>query len=542
MSSSRVVVLDCGASRVAIGAFSKAASGRLKLEDYASEHFFIEPGRDESWLDETRTALTALRTRWKTGGPVLLTLPGHLTLTKHIKTPRVEPAQRAKIIQFEAQQNIPYALNEVVWDSVVVGDTGIDMDVLLAAAKMDVVESLCAAVELAGFTPRRLLPTPLASLAAFRLVRIGQAESAIILNLGARSTTLLYAEPTRFQMRTLSLGGNTVSQQIGEDQDCYIQDAEALKLGGRNASATEHAMENIAARLAQEVTRSVLHFRRQSGAENPAHIFLTGGTARLPGLSDALAAKLNVPVDRLEALSMVEITGRAGKTDVTEHALTLTDLIGAAATELLPNQPVLDLLPPRLRSREGLRRRHPWLAAAAVLALAALAPVIWHYQVLTDEARKKTATIEAELAPLRQRDARNRANLQKLEEVRQTVVRLQSVYERRAGWLGFLADLQNRLVRVEDVWLETMQVSASSSEAAPATETPLRIAVSGRLLDKTNPLAKVSPDSYERVKALLANLVDSPYVATVENERFDNRQPGILRFDFVLVAKTQHSL
>ena len=542
MSLSRVVVLDCGASRVALGAFSKSGNGRMRIDDYAAEHFFIEPGRDEAWLDEVRAALQTLRTRWKAGGPVLLTLPGHLVLTKHIKTPRVETAQREKIIKFEAQQNIPYALHEVVWDHVVVGDTGIDMEVLLAAAKLDVVDELCAAVEAAGFTPRLLLPTPLATLAGFRLAHPKESQPAIVLNLGARSTTLLIAEANRFYVRSLSLGGSNVSQQIGADQDCEIQEAESLKLGGRNASLTAHAMESLAVRLAQEITRSVMHFRRQSGAESPVRVFLAGGGARLAGLSESLAGKVNVPVEIVDALSAVEISTRAGKSEVAEDALALTDLLGSAATQLFPNQAVVNLLPPRLRRREGRRRRQPWLMAAALLALAALGPVIWHFQNLANAAREKTAAIEAELAPLREREARNRINLQKLADARAVVARLQSVYSRRANWLGMFADLQERLVRVEDVWLENLQISAPPSDPAQGLDGPLRITISGRLLDKTNPLAKVSPDSYERVKTLLANIVDSPFVSDVENERFDNRQPGILQFDFVLVGQADHPL
>ncbi|MBI3885032.1 MAG: pilus assembly protein PilM, partial [Opitutae bacterium] len=424
MPLSRVVVLDCGASRVALGTFTRTGSGRLKIEDYAAEHFFIEPGRDEAWLDAVRAALQTLRPRWKSGGPVLLTLPGHLALTKHLKTPRVEAAQRAKIIKFEAQQNIPYALHEVVWDSVVGGDTGIDLEVLLAAAKLDLVEALCAAVEAAGFTPRLLLPSPLATLAGFRLAQPRESRPVIVLNLGARSSTLLYAEPARFYVRTLSLGGNNVSQQIGEDQDCEILEAESLKLGGRNASLTAHATEGLAARLAQEITRSVLHFRRQSGAENPAKVFLTGGTARLPGLGEALAGKLNVPVDRLDALGAVDIAPRAGKTELADDALAATDLIGAAATQLVPQQAAVNLLPSRLRTREGLRRRQPWLVAAAVLALAAPAPVIWHFEQLASLALAKTAAIEEALAPVRERDARNRANLRKLETARELALQL----------------------------------------------------------------------------------------------------------------------
>jgi type IV pilus assembly protein PilM len=155
---------------------------------------------------------------------------------------------------------------------------------------------------------------------------------------------------------------------------------------------------------------------------------------------------------------------------------------------------------------------------------------------VTGEAQRKTAAMERELAPLRERDARNRANLQQLGELKQQLAQLQGVYDRRTGWLNLLADLQDRLVRVEDAWLEKLQVTSAASGA------PLKLVVSGRMLDKTNPLSKASPETFNRVKALLASIVDSPYVAAVEGERFDNTQPGILKFDFVLVTDPAHPL
>ena len=535
MSLSRVVILDCGASRTALGVFSRKGS-RLRLDGFAIETFPTTAGSEDNWLENTRAALLALRTRGKTAGPVVLVLPAHLALTKLIKTPRVEPAKREKIIRFEAEQNIPYALTDVVWDSVVIGERDIDLEVLLAAAKLEAVEPLCAAAQAAGFEPRLILPSPLATLAGFRLVPATPTPSALVLNLGARSTTLLLAEAGRFVARTLSLGGNSITQQIAENQDCDAEEAEAIKLSDRSANLTADAMETLATRLAQEITRSVLHFRRQSDMANPARVHLTGGGARLAGLDEALAAKLKVPVDRLDVLGAVEIAGGAAENGVAEHALTLADLIGAAATQLRPGQPVLNLLPPRRRSHENLRQRQPWLIAAAVLAVAALLPPVVHLRNVTAEAQRKTAAIERELAPLRERDARNRTNLQQLGELKQQVAQLQGAYDRRASWLNLLADLQDRLVRVEDVWLEKLQVMPAAAGA------PVKLVISGRMLDKTNPLSKVSPETFNRVKTLLASIVDSPFVATVEGERFDNNQPGILKFDFVLVADPQRPL
>lgn len=489
----------------------------------------MHAGSEDNWLDHTRAALTVLRGKVKQAGPVVLVLPAHLALTKLIKTPRFEPAKREKVIRFEAEQSIPYALADVVWDSVVAAEHDLDLEVLLAAAKLEAVEPLCAAVQAAGFEPSLILPSSLATLAAFRLVHDQAKEPALILNLGARSTTLLHVEGTRFVARTLALGGQSITQQLAENQDCDLEEAEAIKLSERSGNLTVDAMETLATRLAQEITRSVLHFRRQSGMENPVRIHLTGGGARLGGLGEALAAKLKVPVGRLDVLGAIEIGREAARNDVAEHALTLADLAGAAATQLRPGQPVLNLLPPRLRRHESLRRRQPWLVAAVGLAVAALLPPLLHFRAVAAEARGKTDAIERELAPLRERDARNRASLQQLEELKQQVARLQGIHDRRNGWLNLMADLQGRLVRVEDVWLERMSV-------ASAPGAPLKLAVSGRMLDKTNPLSKVSPETFNRVKALLASIVDSPFVASVEAERFDNGQPGILKFDFVLVA------
>lgn len=528
VASNRILILDCGASRTALGVFSRQGR-RLRFDHYAVENLPVHAGSEDNWLEHTRAALVALRGKLKMSGPVVLVLPAHLALTKLIKTPRVDPAKREKVIRFEAEQSIPYALDDVVWDSVVAAEHDLDLEVLLAAAKLEAVEPLCAAVQAAGFEPRLILPSPLATLAAFRLVHDAPKEPALVLNLGARSTTLLHVEGPRFVARTLALGGQSITQQLAENQDCDPEEAEAIKLSDRSAGLTADAMEMLATRLAQEITRSVLHFRRQSGMENPARVHLTGGGARLAGLGEALAAKLKVPVERLDVLGTLEIGPGAAHNDAAEHALTLADLAGAATTQLRPGLPLLNLLPPRLRQHENLRRRQPWLAAAAVLAVAAVLPPLLHFRAVADEARRKTDTIERELAPLRERDARNRENLQKLEVIKQEVAQLQGIHDRRVGGLNLLADLQDRMVKVEDVWLERMSV-------ASAPGTPLKLAVSGRMLDKTNPLSKVSPETFNRVKALLASFVDSPFVASVEAERFDNEQPGILKFDFVLVA------
>jgi hypothetical protein len=105
------------------------------------------------------------------------------------------------------------------------------------------------------------------------------------------------------------------------------------------------------------------------------------------------------------------------------------------------------------------------------------------------------------------------------------------VQERRTAWLQFLADLQDRLTGVEDVWLEKMRLVPAAKDER------LKLAVAGRLLERSDPLAKTAgPEAFDRIRALLTSLKQSPFVGTVEDERFDDSQPGLLAFEFVLVS------
>lgn len=529
MGLSRVAVIDCGASHVAGGIFVRTRE-TLRLESFAAENFVVEPGREEDWPEAVAAALKAVATRLKLRGVVTLVLPGHLVLTKAIKTPRVDAAKRAKVIQFEAQQNIPYALTDVVWAHAIMGESDLDLDVMLCAAKLEAVDALCTAAEAAGLTPRVLLP----SVQALQgLAEHGsRKQPTLVADLGARSTTLLLLENNRCHARTLALGGHQVTQHVVESQDCDFSEAETLKTSDRNAALLASGAEAFATRLSQEITRSALHFKRQSGAASPERVLLTGGTAWLPQLAADLAARANVPVEALDPLATVEIAHAAAEAGVAEQALRLAALVGAARLQLGPARPLLNLLPPRLLTQESKRRRLPWFAVAAVLAAAALLPPLFYFREWEAALRKKAVAVDAEIAPLRRRESLNRANLEKIEALQQQVAALNSIVARRTNWQQLFADLQQRLLQVEDVWLERLQLAPANKDA----NAPLRIIVSGRMLDRTNPLARVSDDLNRKVNVLLASIVDSPYVSAVENERFDDQQPGILHFDFVLVA------
>src|SRR5687768_8217936 len=116
MRAPRVLAVDIGAGHVACGAFAVGASGRLVLQQFALEPHSSDPSHEGRWSVEIAQSLGAIAARRKLSGTAAIAVPGHLALTKFIKTPSVAKEKRGKIIGFEAAENIPYPLEEVVWN------------------------------------------------------------------------------------------------------------------------------------------------------------------------------------------------------------------------------------------------------------------------------------------------------------------------------------------------------------------------------------------------------------------------------------------
>ncbi|MEO5958648.1 MAG: pilus assembly protein PilM, partial [Opitutaceae bacterium] len=286
MRSPRVLAVDVGAGHVACGVFTTGASGRLVLQQFALEPHSSDPSHEARSAVEIAQSLGAIASRQKLSGPSSLAVPGHLALTKFIKTPSVAKEKRDKIVAFEAAENIPYPLEEVVWDYAVVSDDSFDLEVMLAAVKFDALQSLCTAADSAGFAPERAIPASLALCHAFRYNYPDVRDSVVVVNVGARSTTLLFLEGPRFYARTLPLAGNAVTLTIAEELRIDFAAAETLKiqvLSGRSdlpatspaRAAVQRAAATFATKLQLEITRSTVNHRRHSGAGALVGVYLT---------------------------------------------------------------------------------------------------------------------------------------------------------------------------------------------------------------------------------------------------------------------------
>lgn len=541
----RILALDFGASHVAAAVFAMSKAGQLLLEHYAVEEYAVG---DDIVEETSNRALARLaeKVRWR--GPCVIAVPAHLALVKVVSIPAVAPTQRSQVLAFEAAQSIPYPLGEVCWDSYYLGTVGSEDRFVMAAIKAEAMAALCSSAAAVDLAPEEAMPGNMALWHAWRHQYGNATDSALLVDIGARSTQVVFAMQRSCFARTLPLGGNVITREIMAELDLEFSQAEALKVKGLGGQmlATEnpaaHARVTRAAatfghRLQQELARAILGYARQPGAIEPTQILLTGGGAQGPELAAMLNRKLLLPVTHYDPRMKV-----AGATASGPSMVVLT---GLAAAMLADETQPLNLLPATAQKAVSARKARPWWLAAAALLVLAVLPPAWHFHVLARELRAENARLESRLEPLRVLLARNLENEAKLAALSKEIASLRRLAVSKTSWPAFFAGLQRDLASVGDVWLDRLlvidgDVAGQHSETGEAS--PLRLAVSGRLLDTRNPLSKVSPDSYQRVKDLFARIKGSPFVQGLEDERFDNNQAGILRFDFTVVINPEDSL
>jgi len=543
-------VLEIGASHVAAGEFRKSAAGGVALSQLA----FREVGTvGDSEMDESaaaeamRDVADSIRPR----GAVTLVLPGHHVITKLVRVPEGAEAQRERLIAFEAGQALPFSLDELYWSHRLVGNHDGECEVLVVAAKRGVVERWVSAVQGAGIEVGTVVSAGLSAMAALPPSTEGTGQ--VFINIGARSTHLVFREGARFQIRTLALAGQTVSRRIADQLEQGFSAAEQLKRGVFGGmvdlpgdtpagAVVAQAAETFCARLKLELNRSLVTQVRQNGMTAPAHLWLAGGGAIVPGLAEALAQRDSLEISDWPVDLGCEVAASARDEFEQLRPGRLADLMGAGITEVW-GRPVCDLAPPALRAgREAKRQRPRWLIAAALLAFAALLPG-WHFQRLTNARLQAVQELQRQAVPVQALRDQNQQRLDELRRLERVVEVLGQRVEARDAWEGLLADLQAGLVQTGDVWLERLQVMPAESGDATAEVTPrLRVRISGRLLDRENPLSRVSQASFQRATQLIDSLLQSPQVDGIEGERFDAGDPGILRFDFTLVMNPRSHL
>lgn len=384
----RIRVLNLGMQTVALAEFHTSPDGSLTLDQLQFTELLSDPGADASRAGQLEAAVAELKKTTKSaGGSVNYALPSQAVFARYLSLPASSPDDLDQIIAFEAQQNIPFPIDEVVWDYQPIGEPHDGkLNVVLLAIKADTLEEVNKAVEASGFAPHIIDVAPMALLNAFRY-NYGELEgSSLLIDVGARTTNLLFIEGGKSYTRSIPVGGNSISTAIAKEFHQPVEAAELMKkekgfvsLGGPYADPDDEVVARISklsrttlTRLHAEIARSISFYRANQGGSQPLRIFLAGGSVSMPYMLEFFGEKLQMPVQFFNPFRNVVIAPTVDTELLSSKAHAAGEVVGLALRELGDCPIEINLRPPSVIAAQTLSKRKPFLIAATACLFLAL--------------------------------------------------------------------------------------------------------------------------------------------------------------------------
>jgi type IV pilus assembly protein PilM len=547
--SPRLISLNFGSQTVGLAEFRVQAHSGLVLLDYRLREAPLDPATGQrreahTALHETAAALREMMSELHIKhSAVNCALPAHSVFARFVTLPSLEHEKLEKVIAFEAQQNVPFPIDDVVWDYQVVGG-GLDeqIQVILVAIKHDLLDGVNGAVEETGLQTSTIDMAPMALYNAFRYNYPNVNDCSLLVDIGARTTNVLFIEPGRIFSRSLPIGGSSITGAIAREFGESFEEAETRKkrdgfvgLGGAYAEPSDHDIARVSklarstmTRLHAELMRSISHYRAQQRGSRPDRIFLCGGTAGMPYMREFFHEKFQLPIEFFNPLRNVAVSEAASASGAAQSAHLLGELVGLALRSVTVCPMELSLLPASVVRRQELERRRPFFIAAAACVVLAMLGWSLYYTRAAQVARETNEVIQ-------QKNASMRGAKTQLDKLKKQVTSLDSVatplisaVNDRDFWPQILEDLNARLPEA-DIWITELGATSGGKllgagekrvgETAPVSAQPVSGAavktgaagaqsIDGMLV---RGLYLYNPKQQEIVVDYLRNLASSPF-------------------------------
>jgi type IV pilus assembly protein PilM len=475
------VCLDLGAGSVKAAEFQVSKGGELVLSNYGIKALgpegIQESKREKAVLAAVKELLSARGINSKFGN---VCAPGYQVFSKFVKLPAVDNQKVKQIIQYEAQQNIPYPIEQAVWDFQILGTlpSG-ELEVLLVAIKTDAVESLFRTGEATGLKWQVVEASPAALCNAFRYNYSDLQGCALLVDIGAKTTNVLLFENGKFFGRSLNVGANAITQEFAAESKLPFAKAEEIKmnqgfvgLGGayeepenEQEAAVSKIARQVLTRLHIQINQTIQFYRGQQGGTVPTRVLLAGGGATMPYTKEFFAEKLSAQVEYFNPFRKITVDSALDLQELARVAHGCGELVGLGLREIARCPVELNLIPKSIRAREMFNARKPFFAAT----VASLALVIFAYgyffSKVTEIKRDALAQMNATFLPLKARADEMDRQVKQVQHAKDELDVYTGYLRDRFFWPEALVEMRNLLIRTEDdfraggrqvgVWIES---------------------------------------------------------------------------------------
>ncbi len=478
--SGRVLAMDIGAGELKIAEFTRGRGG-WELTHLAMQPMAIEPGSE---ADPTLAIVGGLqdlmREKKLRPAPVVLSVTGQSAFLRLVKLPPVKRSKLHQTIQFEAQQNVPFPINEVVWDYQLMGTSQHELNVMLVAIKTELVATLTDCVEAVGLEVELVDVAPMALYNAVRYNYVDVDGCVLVIDIGARSTNLVFVEEGRFFSRNLPImgTGNVITQQLMKEFNLSFKDAEELKrthatvaFGGayedfadKVISKVSKTVRSVMTRLHVEVERTINFYRTQQEGNAPVRVLLAGGTSIIARTDEFFKEKLKTDVEYLNPFRNVIVNEAISAEEIGACAHVMGEVVGVGLRHMLPCPLEINLLPPKIVADKAFRRKQPLLIAAAVSLVLVVGCWWLYFAVMAEKLEARMEKIRAAVSRLEAVETQMQPVESRVAELRERSARLEDLARRRTRWLRLIDSIHAGLL--DGMWL--VELAPLADGAAPA--------------------------------------------------------------------------
>ena len=460
------MTVDFGAGSLKLAEFETNDAGGLSLKSFAIKPLGLEGSQDAT---REATILKALQETLAEKGikskNVNVCAPGFHVFSKFVKLPPVDATKVTQIIQYEAQQNVPFPLAEVVWDYQILGSAaGGELEVLLVAIKSDVVEGLFRVAAQAKLKLSLCDASPAALCNAFRY-NYGELEDCtMLLDIGAKTSNLLFFEKGKVFSRSINLGANSITQDFANESKLKFDEAEKIKiaegfvsLGGayeEPENAHQAAISKIArqfmTKLHIQVNQTIQFYRGQQGGAQPQRLFLSGGASIMPYTAQFFAEKLNIPVEYFNPLRNVQIDPSVSLEELARVAHSLGEVVGLGLRNLAHCPVEMNLMPESTLRWQAFNERKPYFFFTLVSLVAVTFAVGFLFEKLAQAKEKQIQDLEPKVTQMTAKSDSFKRVYSKFQTTQKEAAQITEWMDDRYYWGDVLTQLRGALIRSED--------------------------------------------------------------------------------------------
>jgi type IV pilus assembly protein PilM len=336
--------LDVTTSSVKLIELVETGKG-YRVESFAAEPTPANAINDKAIVDAEAVGEAIRRAVKRSGSKTreaAVAISGDAAITKVIQMPKqLSDADLEGQVELQADQYIPFPMEEVSFDFETIGESERDpdmVDVLLVATRTENVDQRQAAVEAAGLTARVVDVEAFAVENACALLTHQMPEGGIdkfvaIVDFGASTTTFSVLHNLKvIYTRDFAFGGQQLTEEIMRTYGLSLEDAgRAKKEGGLPSNYQPEVLDAFMDDMSQQVSRSLQFFLASgTGRDQPDQVLVCGGCANIPGVADVIGSRIGIATEIGDPLGQMKLSSRAKSHGVQKDATALLTACGLA--------------------------------------------------------------------------------------------------------------------------------------------------------------------------------------------------------------------